>query len=102
MHAGPPHAVSALFASGPICGIEHMSSVALEKHYRVRELASLWGFSDNTIIRQFSIQTGVLRLEPGTGRRKYSTLSIPELRALQDHVTLNQDPLQAQRSSRIP
>jgi len=38
-----------------------MSSAALEKHYRVRELASLWGFSDNTIIRLFSTETGVIR-----------------------------------------
>ena len=26
-------------------------SLAVEKHYRVRDLADLWGFSENTIIK---------------------------------------------------
>ena len=26
-------------------------SLAVQKHYRVRELADLWGFSENTIIK---------------------------------------------------
>ena len=79
-----------------------MSSVALEKHYRVRELASLWGFSDNTIIRLFSIEAGVIRLETGTGRRKYTTLSIPESVALRVHERLGHEPLQAQLSTGNP
>jgi hypothetical protein len=79
-----------------------MSSAALEKHYRVRELASLWGFSDNTIIRLFSTETGVIRLESGTGRRKYTTLSIPESVALRVHERLGQEPLQAQLSTGNP
>src|SRR4249919_1635872 len=66
---------------GPIYGAAHMSA-ALEKHYRVRELATLWGFSDNTIIRIFASEPGVIRLESGVGRRKYTTLSIPESVAL--------------------
>src|SRR4030095_12590147 len=56
---------------GPIYGGAHMSAAALEKHYRVRELAALWGFSDNTIIRIFASEPGVIRLESGVGRRKY-------------------------------
>ena len=79
-----------------------MSSAALEKHYRVRELASLWGFSDNTIIRLFSTETGVIRLESGTGRRKYITLSIPESVALRVHERLGHEPLQAQLSTGNP
>ena len=79
-----------------------MSSAALEKHYRVRELASLWGFSDNTIIRLFSTETGVIRLESGTGRRKYTTLSIPESVALRVHERLGHEPLQAQLSTGNP
>src|SRR5689334_15016268 len=73
-----------------------MSSAALEKHYRVGELAALWGFSDNTIIRIFAWEPGVIRLESGTGRRKYTTLSIPESVALRVHERLGQEPLQAQ------
>ena len=76
-----------------------MSSAALEKHYRVRELASLWGFSDNTIIRLFSTEAGVIRLETGTGRRKYTTLSIPESVVLRVHERLGHEPLQAQLST---
>jgi len=36
-----------------------MSAAALEKHYRVREVAALWGFSDNTIIGIFASEPGV-------------------------------------------
>ena len=71
-----------------------MSSAAIEKHYRVRELASLWGFSDNTIIRLFTAEPGVIRLESGAGRRKYTTLSIPESVALRVHQRLSQESLQ--------
>ena len=101
MHAGPRHAVTALFALDRSAE-SAMSSAALEKHYRVRELASLWGFSDNTIIRLFSTETGVIRLESGTGRRKYTTLSIPESVALRVHERLGHEPLQAQLSTGNP
>src|SRR5579872_5396591 len=53
-------------------GVGGMSSaIALEKHYRVRELGELWGFSDNTIIRLFASEPGVIRLESAAGRRRY-------------------------------
>ena len=79
-----------------------MSSAALEKHYRVRELAALWGFSDNTIIRMFACEPGVVRLESGAGRRKYTTLSIPESVALRVHERLSQESLRAQLSAGNP
>ena len=79
-----------------------MSSAALEKHYRVRELAALWGFSDNTIIRMFASEPGVVRLESGAGRRKYTTLSIPQSVALRVHERLSQESLQAQVSAGNP
>lgn len=75
---------------------------ALEKHYRVRELASLWGFSDNTIIRLFATEPGVIRLESGMVKRKYTTLSIPESVALRVHERLGQKPLQSKISSSNP
>ena len=77
-------------------------SAALEKHYRVRELAALWGFSDNTIIRIFASEPGVIRLESGVGRRKYTTLSIPESVALRVHERLGQEPFQTQLSAGNP
>ena len=79
-----------------------MSPAALEKHYRVRELAALWGFSDNTIIKIFASEPGVIRLESGVGRRKYTTLSIPESVALRVHQRLGQEPLQTQLSTGNP
>ncbi len=67
-------------------------SVAVEKHYRVKELADLWGFSQNTIIKLFSNEDGVLRLESPTGKRKYATLSIPESVAILVHESWQPGP----------
>lgn len=74
------------------------SAAALERHYRVRELASLWGFSDNTIIRIFGNDPGVIRLASGTGKRKYISLSVPESVALRVHKRLGHEPFEAQLS----
>ena len=79
-----------------------MSSAALDKHYRVRELAMLWGFSDNTIIKLFTPEPGVIRLESCAGRRKYTTLSIPESVALRVHQRLSQESLQAHLAAENP
>ena len=78
------------------------SAVALEKHYRVRELGELWGFSDNTIIRLFATEPGVIRLESGAGRRKYTTLSIPESVALSVHERLSQEAVQTRVATADP
>lgn len=78
------------------------SAIALEKHYRVRELGELWGFSDNTIIRLFATESGVIRLESGAGRRKYTTLSIPESVALRVHERLTQESLQTHLATGDP
>jgi hypothetical protein len=75
---------------------------ALEKHYRVRELACLWGFSDNTIIRLFAGEPGVIRLESGALKRKYTTLSIPESVALRVHGRLGDKPLESNLSGSSP
>src|ERR1039458_7902294 len=61
-------------------------SLAVEKHYRVKELADLWGFSENTIIKLFGNEDGVLRLESPTGKRKYATLSIPRNGFWKGHI----------------
>lgn len=79
-----------------------MISSAVEKHYRVKELALLWGFSDNTIIRIFANEPGVIRLESGLGKRKYTTLSIPESVALRVHERLGYQALQAQLAASHP
>ncbi len=70
--------------------------VAFEKHFRVSELAQIWGFCDNTIIRLFAGEPGVLRLERVTAKRKYVTLSIPESIALRVHERLGNQTLKPQ------
>ena len=79
-----------------------MSSAAIEKHYRVRELAALWGFSENTVIRIFAGEPGVVRLESSSGRRRYTTLSIPESVALLVHERLSQEMFEAQLAAGNP
>ena len=77
-------------------------SLAVQKHYRVKELAGLWGFSENTIIKLFSHEDGVLRLESPTGKRKYATLSIPETVAIRVHERLGNQALKAASARRNP
>jgi hypothetical protein len=55
----------------------------------------LWGFSENTIVRIFASEPSVIRLESNTGRRKYTTLSIPESVALRVHARLDREAFQA-------
>lgn len=77
-------------------------SLAVQKHYRVKELADLWGFSENTIIKLFSNEDGVLRLESPTGKRKYATLSIPETVAIRVHERLGSQDLNTASARRNP
>ena len=71
-----------------------MNNTALEKHYRVRELAELWGFCPGTLVKLFSDEPGVLKLQGSSGKRKYTTLSIPESVALRVHERLSHSALQ--------
>jgi hypothetical protein len=58
---------------------DSMEGFAFEKHYRVKELAGLWGLSPKTVSRIFGSETGVIRVaNEGKGKRMYTTLSIPE------------------------
>jgi hypothetical protein len=67
--------------------MEKNSPVFAQRHYRVSELADLWGFSKPTIRKQFLNEPGVLRLA-SPGPRPYVTLSIPESVALRVHARL--------------
>jgi hypothetical protein len=78
-------------------------SLALEKHYRVKDLAALWGVSVKTIRRIFTGEAGVVRIgNHGNGNRKCVVLSIPESVALLVHERLSHDRLQAATPSRNP
>ena len=64
-----------------------MASFAFEKHYRVKELAGIWGLSPKTVTRLFADEPGVIRVANDvTGKRKYATLSIPESVASRVHA----------------
>ena len=73
-----------------------MGNVALEKHYRVRELAVLWSLSAKTIRRMFAEEDGVIfKTNEVSSRRKYTTMLIPESVALRVHERLGNKPFQS-------
>jgi len=70
-----------------------MASLALERHYRVKELAALWGLSPKTVMRVFAGEADIIRIDnKGKGKRRYATLSIPESVALRVHERLGCHP----------
>ena len=76
-----------------------------ERHYRPAELAALWGFSPGTIRNLIKDELGVLRLEgPGasTGRRAYTTYSVPASVAARIHERLAHRTLQPEPTRRNP
>jgi len=79
-------------------GAVPMGSFAFERHYRVKELAGLWGLSARTVSRIFAEEADVIRVaNHGAGRRKYATLSIPESVAARVHEKLRNQTLQENR-----
>lgn len=72
-------------------------STALEKHYRVKELAVMWGFSCDTIIKEARNEDGVIAI--GEKKRR---LSIPESAAVRIHERLENNRFQATTSRRNP
>jgi AraC-like DNA-binding protein len=59
---------------------EGIHSVALERHYSVTEVATMWGLSERTIKKLFEDEAGVLTWGHGDTLKKrcYRTLRIPE------------------------
>ena len=71
-------------------GTSAMASFAFEKHYRVKELAGIWGLSAKTVSRLFADEPGVIRVANDLrSKRKYATLSIPESVASRVHERLS-------------
>jgi len=60
----------------------------MERHFHVRELAELWGVSDNAVRAWFRDQPGVLRVTVGYRRGKDHRvcLRIPESVAARVHA----------------
>ena len=78
-------------------------SIALEKHLRIQEICTLLGFSHKVVTRLFEHEPDVVRLCcPGTGKRTYTTLSIPESVYLRVHHRLTHQPLESQLAVRGP
>jgi predicted methyltransferase MtxX (methanogen marker protein 4) len=52
------------------------------RHYTVKELAKIWNLSDETIVKLFESEPGVIviseRRKGSISRRRYRTLRIPE------------------------
>ena len=63
---------------------------AFERHYRLKELAELWGLARNTIGRMFQDEAGVLRVSGPSG---YTTTAIPESIALRVHKRFSENTL---------
>lgn len=59
---------------------EGIHSVAIERHYSVPEVASLWSISEKTVRRLFDGEHGVLRWGSNESSRKrgYHNLRIPQ------------------------
>ena len=59
---------------------EGIHSVALERHYSVTEVATLWGISEKTVRRLFDGEDGVLKWGSGETlrKRRYQNLRIPQ------------------------
>jgi hypothetical protein len=75
-----------------------LALMALEKHYRVKELSELWGFCRNTITKMFSNEEGVLKVQDG----KKVTLSIPASVVSSVHERLGKKPFEASLPGRNP
>lgn len=59
---------------------EGIHSVALERHYTVPEIATLWGVSEKTVRRLFGDEDGVLRWgsDETVRKRGYHNLRVPQ------------------------
>jgi len=49
---------------------------AFEKHYRIGELAALWGIGRESLRKIFAVEPGVMRIRMGR-KRSHTTYAIP-------------------------
>jgi hypothetical protein len=62
---------------------------AFERHYRVGELAKLWGLGRETVRLLVKDEPGVLKIRQGR-RRAQTTYSVPESVVVRIHTRLTQ------------
>jgi len=65
----------------------HPDASALEKHYRIGDLAQLWGLGRETIRKLVKDDPGVIKIRMGRNKR-HTTYSIPESAAQRIHTRL--------------
>jgi AraC-like DNA-binding protein len=70
---------------------EGLHSVALERHYSVSEVATLWEISEKTVRRLFDEEDGVLKWGSSETlhKRRYQSLRIPQSVLIRVHRHLN-------------
>lgn len=77
------------------------STPVFERHYRVHELAELWGLSPGTVAKMLENEPDVLCIANDfSGRRTYRTLSVPESVALRVHKSFSQQPRETRLARR--
>jgi hypothetical protein len=64
-----------------------LDSAAFEKHYRVRELAQLWGLGRETLRVIVKDEPGVIKIRMGR-KKAHTTYSVPESVAQRIHTHL--------------
>lgn len=57
---------------------DYGSAPALEKHYRVKQVATMWGMSRNTITKLFRDEPDVIKLRGGRATTLWIPLSVLE------------------------
>ena len=78
------------------------AGIALERHYRVKEVSAMWGYSRATILKAAAAEPGVLHMSFPGSKRKYDSISIPESVLLRIHDRLCQQPLESHLASGSP
>ena len=64
-----------------------MDTAAFEKHYRISDLAELWGLGRETIRKAICNEPGVLKVRFGR-KKAHTTYSVPESIAAKVHTRL--------------
>jgi hypothetical protein len=78
------------------------AGTAFERHYRVNELCTLWGFSRSTILKAVAHEPGVLHMSFQGSKRKYDSISIPASVMSRLHDRLCQQPLEPSLAASRP
>lgn len=64
-----------------------MGAPAFERHFRVSDLASLWGIGRETVRKLVKDDPGVIKIRMGRNKR-HTTYSVPESAAVRIHTRL--------------